>query len=283
MHVHLATCKVLPEPDLDESLLLDALKKEGVSATLLAWDEESALITAPLTVLRSTWNYYAHRDAFLAWAERVSKVSVLMNPLPTITWNSHKSYLRDLEKKGIEVIPTLFVSQGELGSLRSLLGERSWTRLVIKPTVSAGSFSTATFDAEDPKAEAFFRALVSERDVMVQPFVASVDDYGERSIVAIAGELTHAIRKSPRFGTAPEAASAALPIADDERALAARALGTIHGQLLYARVDMARDEHGVPRIMELELTEPSLFLAQSEYALARFARAIREKVQQITF
>ncbi len=283
MHVHLATCKVLPEPDPDESLLVEALAKEGVTASLLPWDDENAVVAAPLTVLRSTWNYYAHRDAFLAWAERVSQVSVLMNPLPTVTWNSHKTYLRDLDSKGIDVVPTTFVEKGDARSFQDLIKDRDWTRLVIKPTVSAGSFSTAKFEVGDPKADEFFRALVNERDVMVQPFVSSVDDYGERSIVCIAGEFTHAIRKSPRFGTAPEAASAALPIADDEKELAARALATVPGQLLYARVDMARDENGKPRIMELELTEPSLFLAQSELALTRFARAIRAKVNEVTF
>lgn len=282
MHVHLATCNVLPEPDPDQALLVEALKREGVEASLLAWDDESQRISAPLTVIRSTWNYYAHRDAFLQWAEKVSKVSVLMNPLPTITWNSHKSYLNALEAKGIDVVPTLFAARGETRTLRELCAGKGWKRIVVKPTISAGSFSTANFDLEDPNAESFFRALVLEREAMVQPYIASVEGYGERSIISINGELTHAIRKSPRFGTAPEAASDAQPIADDERALAMRALSTVHGHLLYARVDMARDENGKPRIMELELTEPSLFLAQSEMALAKFAKAISLKVAALT-
>jgi len=281
MRVHLATCKVLPEPDPDEALLVDALKREGVDASLLAWDDESHLVSAPLTILRSTWNYFAQREAFLAWAEKVSRVSVLMNPLPTITWNSHKSYLATLEAKGVDVVPTRFAPKGAIQSLKALIGESDWKRIVVKPTVSAGSFSTANFEREDPKAEEFFQNLVREREVMVQPYVQSVEGYGERSVIAIAGELTHAIRKSPRFGTAPEAASDAQPIAEDERALALQALSTVHGQLLYARVDMARDEQGKPRIMELELTEPSLFLAQSEMALARFAKAIRQKVEAL--
>ena len=109
---------------------------------------------------------------------------------------------------------------------------------------------------------------------MVQPYMRSVEEYGERSLIWIAGELTHAVRKSPRLGDAAEDVSEALTIAEDERALAEEIMGDIPEQLLYARIDLIRDDVGSPLLAELELVEPSLFLAQAPHALERFVAAI---------
>ena len=90
----------------------------------------------------------------------------------------------------------------------------------------------------------------------------------------IAGELTHAIRKSPRFSSGEERVSETLEIADDEREVALRALAPMASRLLYARVDLVRDSEGRPCVMELELVEPSLFLLQHLPALERLADAV---------
>jgi len=45
------------------------------------------------------------------------------------------------------------------------------------------------------------------------------------------------------------------------------------GQLLYARVDLIRDAAGQPRVLELELTEPSLFISHAPGSEERFAAA----------
>jgi hypothetical protein len=144
--------------------------------------------------------------------------------------------------------------------------------------VSAASFATIRLRRDElARAEEHVRTITG--DVMVQPYVRSVEGHGERSIVWIDGAFTHALRKSPRYGGEQESVSAALPIADDERALATAALAAAPQPLLYARVDMARDAHDAPMIMELELVEPSLFLAQSPAALARFADAIASRLR----
>jgi hypothetical protein len=115
--------------------------------------------------------------------------------------------------------------------------------------------------------------MLAEREMMVQPYVASVDGYGERSMVWIDGQVTHAIRKTPRFLADPEQVSSAIPIAPEERALAEQLLA-LTPEALYGRVDLARDEAGRPMVMELELLEPSLFFLQSASALERFVRAV---------
>jgi hypothetical protein len=109
---------------------------------------------------------------------------------------------------------------------------------------------------------------------MVQPYVRSVDGHGERCLVFLDGELSHAIRKNPRFADGHESVSGPVPVDADERAAAESILKLVNAPLLYARVDLARDEQGTPRLMELEVIEPSLFLMQHPPAIERFADAI---------
>jgi hypothetical protein len=112
------------------------------------------------------------------------------------------------------------------------------------------------------------------RTCLVQPYLPGVKGYGERSLVFVDGELTHAVRKAPRFGGQDESVSAALPISASERALALRAVAAAPGALLYARADVAPGPDGAPVLMELELIEPSLFFDRSRAALDRFVAAV---------
>jgi len=281
MRVALASCLRLPEPDPDEELLLSALRTAKVDARVLAWDDDAApFAESDLVVVRSTWNYYERVSDFVAWAEAVGRRTRLLNPPGIIAWNTRKTYLRELEQRGVAVVPTEFVGVGDARSLRDVCAARGWSDVVIKPVVSAGSFRTARFGASElDRGERFLTELSADREAMVQPWIASVDRYGERSLVWIDGAVTHAIRKSPRFAGGSEQVSEEVPIADDERAFAERALAPFASELLYARVDVVRDDDPARggealRIMELELVEPSLFLRQAPRALDRLALAI---------
>jgi hypothetical protein len=127
------------------------------------------------------------------------------------------------------------------------------------------------------------------RTVLLQPYYAGVETAGETALVYIGGPggltYSHAVRKGPMLtGPAteieglykqeaiePRTASAA------EREVGERALAAVPGgadRLLYARVDLIPDDRGNPVVLELELTEPSMFLGYAEGAAARFAGAI---------
>lgn len=274
--VALVTCRQLPEPDHDEELLLEALRGAGHEAALLAWDYERAEPAQfDLCVPRSCWNYFRDPPAFLGFIDRVERTSRLMNPPPTVRWNLHKRYLLELQAADVPIVPTAFVERGARVDLAELLADRGWDDVVLKPSVSAASFRTRRFSAGDlADAQAFVDLLLAERDAMVQRYMESVEGEGERSLVWIDGELTHAIRKTARFADQHEEVSEALPISKADRAIAERALGCVAEELLYARVDVVRDAAGEWVLSELELIEPSLFLQQNPKALARLVAAI---------
>ena len=271
MNLRVATCLTLPEPDVDEVPLAEALAAGGFDAQLMAWDDPRADWDAPIpTIIRSTWNYAHHIDAFLAWIDRVS-AAPLFNPRDVIAGNLHKRYLLELAARGVPVNPTTLVERGETCALPA-------TKIVIKPEVGGGSLGVRVFEPGDPEAAKHLASLTANGAALVQPYLKSVDGYGERSIVMIDGELSHAIRKTARFSGDVEKVDGPFPIADDERMVAEAALAP-YGDLLYGRVDMARDEYGHPMVMELELVEPSLFFTRGEGSAARYVAALRRRLE----
>lgn len=268
--IALATCLKLPEPDPDEELLVGRLRALGATVRMLPWDGGEAAGADELVVVRSTWNYFANGnlEPFLAWVDRVPR---LMNPAAIIHANVRKTYLRELEARGVPIVPTAWETDDVEATMRS----RGWDRVVVKPVVSGGSFATRLFGREDAKeAQAFVEG--TGRPMMIQRWMPAVDTSGERAIVWLAGEVSHAVRKSPRFSDGHESVTE-VPVAEDERAFAEKVMAPLAGQLLYARVDVIRDG-GELRIMELELVEPSLFLKQHPPALERFANAILKAI-----
>jgi glutathione synthase/RimK-type ligase-like ATP-grasp enzyme len=278
--LRIATCKPLPEPDRDEAPLAAALAAGGFAAELVAWDDPAADWDAPIpTILRSTWNYPLALDAFLAWIDRASAAAVLVNPPEVVRDNVHKRYLLALAARGVPVVPTTVVERGQICDLAAVAARSAAasaaSTIVIKPEVGAASLDARRFAPSDPAALAHLAALTARGAALVQPYVASVDSHGERSLVWIDGALSHAIRKLPRFAGDAERAEGPLAIADDERAVALAALAPIADRILYGRVDLARDAAGQPMVMELELVEPSLYLVHQPDAAARLVTGLR--------
>ncbi len=286
MDLALVSCVTLPEPDPDAAVLAEALHAAGISAEVLAWDDPRADFTAAtLTVFRSCWNYHRAPTAFEAWLARTAGTTNVWNPPATVRWNMHKRYLLDLASAGVRTIPTELIPRGSGVTLATAAGRLGASAVVVKPAVSAGSRETMLVRDLPGSAdgEAHLRKLVALEDTLVQPYLPSVEGYGERSLIWIDGQVTHAIRKTARFsGESENVSSEAMPITQDELDLARRAVSAAPGPLLYARVDMARDAAGRPLLMELELIEPSLFFPQHPPALRRFVAAIRRRLSEST-
>jgi glutathione synthase/RimK-type ligase-like ATP-grasp enzyme len=279
--IALATCAELPAGDPDDAGLPAALGAEFV-----VWDDPAVdWERYALVVIRSTWDYQYARDAFVAWAHGLG--SRLVNPSAIVAWNTDKRYLGELAEAGLPVVETAFLAPGAAFAAPA----RDY---VVKPTVSAGSRDTARFaggGAEAERAAALVDAIhASGRTVMVQPYVASVDVRGETAMLFFGGAFSHAIHKAPllRPGEAPtdhvfapETIEPRLP-SDAERGVADAVASWVQRSFgaapAYARVDLVEDEDGRPRVLELELTEPSLFFAHADGAEQRFAAAVRQRL-----
>jgi len=267
--VALATCAAMPDLDDDGPLLLAALEAAGVDASVRAWDSGTDWSSYDLVVVRSTWDYVQRHEEFLAWSRTVPR---LANPATVLAWNTDKRYLAELEAAGVPVVPTVFVAPGEPFTPPAY-------EHVVKPTVSASARDTVRFAAGADSSRHAAALLGAGRHVMVQPYQAGVDELGETAVLWFDGAHSHAARKGPVLGPGaghpddvaitPREASVA------ELDVASRALASVPGgPLLYARVDLVPGPDGTPVLMELELTEPSLFLAASVGAADRFADAV---------
>ena len=147
MKIAYVSCKNLPEPDIDEIPLVEGLRSAGHDASVAGWDDESVDWTRfDAILIRATWDYAQHLDAFRAWITRVNEQTTLINPIETLEWNLHKGYLTEMQDAGVPIIPTAFFDRGASASMIELCESRGWARIVIKPTVSAGSFGTRAFD-----------------------------------------------------------------------------------------------------------------------------------------
>ncbi len=280
--VALVTCQEMPEPDVDEPLLVAALNAAGVEPVVIAWNDPTFdWSSVAIAVLRSCWDYHRpeQRTAFDAWLTSVSATVPLLNPAHVVRWNQHKTYLLELETAGIAIVPTRLVPRSAPWA-----HPQEWQRIVVKPAVSAGSRDTHVLPAiqsADQLPPAVSKLLATE-DVLVQQYASSVDGHGERCLIWIDNELCHAIRKQPRFSGDDEHVSAsAVSISAAEAAFADQVLDAAaacgrfdRSDLAYARVDLTLDADGSPMLMELELIEPSLFLKQSAATLDRCVHAI---------
>lgn len=279
--VHLAIAAQLDEPDHDRAPLDAALEAAGIRFRWVVWTDPAVdWSAAPVCYPRTTWDYPRRHTEFLAWARRVETVSNLRNPAHILAWNTHKRYLLDLAERGLPVVPTELVERGATRTLDEVCEERGWHRIVFKPAVSVASWETRVATLGDQHANAHWGRLVAERDMLVQPFIRAVDERGERCCITIDGELTHVIRKEPRFAGGHESVTGPYEASAAELEVVRAALDAVGEPLDYGRVDLVEDEHGQPMIAELELVEPSLFFRFGPHALERFVALVARRAAQ---
>lgn len=296
--VTLATCTDQPTLDRGEEGLPDALAERGIDPHVAAWDDPDVdWSQAGIVVLRSVHNYAARRDEFIAWAHSVRKV---LNSADVVDWNTDKHYLQELGARGMPTIETVWLEPE-----RNLSKHQVHTRFpslgdfVVKPAISSGSRDTGRYTARDANSrmEAIqhaYRLLTEGRAVMVQRYVQSVDVRGETALIYLNGVLSHTVEKQAMLqGDLAAADTVAEEIAvprdatETELRLGEQARAAIHGyikdrmgrdaQLLFSRIDVVEGDNGTPRVMEVSLTDASLYLDSVDGALDNFADAIASR------
>lgn len=276
-----------PRGDYDSRPLLAALLDLGVRADVRAWTDASTdWADASVTVLRSTWDYHEDHAGFLEWIDRTAAVTRLHNPPELVRWNSDKRYLLDLERAGVAIVPTFRADPADPGAALREIDERGWRDVVIKPCVSLDGHGVRRIDAGD-FSRAFDPAGTALAPLIVQPFMPQIIERGELSIAFIAGRYSHTARKKPaagEFRVQERLGGSVRPAVPPAGAVefARAVLEKVGRPPLYARVDLIEGGPSAPPFLltELELVEPSLFLATHPPAAGEFAAAIRDLLRR---
>jgi glutathione synthase/RimK-type ligase-like ATP-grasp enzyme len=298
VRVALVTAREALPLDEDMPPLVMALELQGAVVDTPCWDDPDVDWAGfDIAALRSTWDYADRLEEFLDWAERCAERTRLVNSPAIVRWNTDKHYLVHLAHAGVPVVPTRFVEPAadagwELsrfldgGRGACTVGDDAAVReFVVKPSVGAGSRDAARYRRADldRATRHVARLLNAGRSVMLQPYLGHVDQHGETAVIYIGGHFSHAVRKGPLLRLdaglveglfAPEQITAREPDPDERRAAEAAFRACSLDEPLYARVDLVRGDRGRPVVLELELTEPSLFFVHAPEAAGMFADAL---------
>ena len=282
--VAIATCAEVPGLDREGRLLLASMLGAGLDAEPAVWDSpEIDWERFDRVLLRSTWDYPSAPAEFARWVDRVGPR--LINRPELVRWNLSKRYLEEVGSWGVPVVPSRFLAPGEPLAIPD--GE-----FVIKPAISAGSRDTARYRADEIErarehADSLWR---TGREVLVQPYLGSVDSEAETAVISLGGEISHAMRKGPLLELDQELEQELFRAEEmsrrraraDELELASGLLARLGAEIAepaYARVDLLRSESGEPLVLELELIEPSLFFDHHPPAAERLSELVLESLR----
>jgi glutathione synthase/RimK-type ligase-like ATP-grasp enzyme len=267
---------------IDDAIAIAELRGRGHEVDEVPWSAPGIEWSRyALVVIRTPWDYTQRPDAFLDVLARIEALGVpLENPRSIVAWNLHKRYLRELEERGAPIVPTTW-GRGSDALLE--LRARSSDTFVVKPVIGANARDTFVIEPADPAMQRV-AALYEEREWMVQPFVRSVVEEGEHSLIYFYGVLSHAIVKAPKAGdfrVQEEHGGIIRPIdpAPDLAAAAERVLACFPEPLLQARIDLVRLDDGTPALMEVEVIEPSLYFRMHPSAPRNFADAVEARLR----
>jgi glutathione synthase/RimK-type ligase-like ATP-grasp enzyme len=279
--IALVTCDAVPGLFEEEAQLLPLLAAEGFEARAVSWSDPHAQWNSfDLVVLRSTWDYFERFAEFERWLSRLERGGVaLQNPLSLVRWNTDKRYLQQLAARGVRIIPTRFVQQGDRAALVQLLEEERWGQAILKPAVSGNAYRTVRIAAGDgARHQEALDTILQSGAALVQPFVDEVLTDGEHSLFFFDGRFSHAVQKVPRAGDfrVQVAYGSTVRRVDPDPQLIGTALqiiAALPAAPLYVRIDGVRREAGFA-LMEVEAIEPYLFLAWAPEAIPRYVAAV---------
>jgi len=277
-----ATCLTFPELAKDDIPLAAALSAAGHHVSAAAWDDITIDWSRyDAVIIRSTWNYHMHPEAFLAWLRRLESYQLqVANPVDILEWNMDKQYLAGLRQLDIPIPSTLFLEDDNPPNLDSIFQSTGWQRAVIKPCISATAYNTwITRPGTTTKDTEKLSHLLKTGRYMIQAFMEEVETDGEYSLIFFGQQYSHAVKKTAKkgdfrvqeqYGGHSRPTRPGPSIIRQATAILDKAVPfTSSPRLLYARVDGVIHK-GVFTLMELELVEPSLFINNNPLAIQQF-------------
>ena len=281
MNIAFVTSAAHPDLTPDDQIAVAQLEKRRARVAAAIWNDPSVDWAAfDAIIVRSTWDYHHRAAEFRAWIDALDTAGAPMwNPPAVLRWNMEKTYLRDLERAGVSIVPTEWLEKGTSPDLGGLLAERGWMDAVVKPVISAAATRTwrVSHDTVLDVGVQFAESL-DAGDVMVQPFIPEIQTRGEWSLMFIDGDFSHAVRKLPSAGDfRVQRVFGGESITDDPDSdvlrAARRVLDAAPSPWLYARVDGIETAAGF-LLLELEMLEPSLYFSHAPAGSARFADSV---------
>ena len=282
MRIVIASCKELPSFEKDDRPFHAALRARNIDFVVLPWDEITAASSYDACLIRTTWDYVERWQEFSVWTQEVSKQTRLLHSAELIAWNIDKRYLRELNQKGVAIAPTLWLDKPI--DLRSWLETGSYNKGFLKPVVGACASDTMRFsDANVEEAQQFLESCCRQQQMMLQPYLHTVETEGEYSTIFFGGKFSHAVRKIPvpgdyrvqdDFGAKDEGIMAPKGLME----LSLKVLEHIAFPWLYARVDALHTPQGQWVLNELEMIEPSLFFRHDEHAAMMLCDALIHEI-----
>ena len=285
MKIALLTCEKLPELTPADQLLIPALAKHNIVAKPVIWNDKTINWSDyDYLIFRNTWDYFEKETQFNLWLDQIEKLGIkTLNAIEIIKQNKHKFYLREMEKQGILILPTVFIDKTNSLNLADLIPSH-WKKAVIKPAFSAGSYLTEVFDvANIEKVNADYKNLAQEKELLLQEFMPEIQIVGETSFIFFNKKFSHAVNKKPvegDFRVQSQFGGKYILVQPSQELIekAQRVVNTFHENLLYARVDGIIIDNEL-YLMEIECIEPDLYFDISKGALERFVASIVELIQ----
>lgn len=285
MKIAVITCEKLPHGTQEDKPLFQRLSDCYIEHDICVWSEDRDWHQYDLCLLRSVWDYHENINAFNQWLDKISQHSTILNQPQMIKWNQSKYYLAELADFGVTIAPTLWLNKENTDDFIKYCQNNSSDSYFLKPVIGADSSGTLRFSNSHEdlhKAHQHLLACLPVSDMMLQPYLPFVEQFGETSLIYIKGDFTHAVRKVPVHGDYrvqdtygandfPYDANAA------ELSLAKASLQYIENKFetpLYARFDFLHDNKGTVYLNEAELIEPSLFFHHGPNAVNELTNAL---------
>ena len=283
-------CAVLSMDSLDDfecydHLTFKPLADLGWQAEEISWRSKNPNWDQyDLVIIRSPWDYQQDAEQFLKVLQSIEMSEAqLANPLDIVKWNINKKYLRELEQKGVEIVPSIWLDSLTTDKLTELFRDFTTDEIIIKPCISANADDTFRLTPETINSHAKeLIDLFNNRECVIQPFMPAIITEGEYSLFYFNNEYSHAILKTPKeddFRVQEEHGGRLKKIEPEQilKQSARKVLEAIDTPLLYARLDFVRSKTGFA-LMEAELIEPSLYFNLDEGSPVRFAKAVDQSI-----
>lgn len=262
-----------------DHLLYEPLANLGWNVTPIPWRDNSVnWADFEVIIIRSPWDYQQDPDLFMNVLKKIdASPALLENSLDIIQWNIDKTYLRDIQKKGIPIVPTLWHENLTSDDFPAFFDKLEHSEIIIKPVISANADDTFWLSSEvDRTQKQKLQTIFTDRPLMVQPFIQNVITEGEFSLFYFGGTYSHTILKTPKqgdFRVQEEHGGRLMSIEPEPELLSIsnKTMEALPETPLYARVDFVRNEEGHFNLMELELIEPSLYFNMDSDSPKRFA------------